>query len=364
MNILLVDDEPRILEGLERSMFEVGGDDWHFRSTEGGVAALEALEHEGPFDVIVTDMRMPGMDGNELLRRVVTQYPSMVRIVLTGFVQPEGAADAYRVAHRYLHKPCGPDVLKDAIESAVAGMQRTADERVRAAVGGIDALPPAPAIFLELRTLLSRPNASVDQAARLAERDPALAAKCLHLANSAFASRGSPARDIHQAIARIGLRALQAVAVSVGLEKTAARLPAIPGFDLAAFQRDAEDLGRIARRLARGAPWAQEAYAAGVIADVGTLVLALRWPTQLGAILRSDDVGLDERERGAFGATHPEVGALLLDLWGLPAPLVDAVATHHHPPSSSPPVTIADAVRWAVRARENHLPEPLAALLR
>lgn len=365
MRVLLVDDEVRILEALERSLDRLEG--WELTSAEGGVQALAKLDAEGPFDALVTDMRMPGMDGNELLRHVVRRSPETVRIVLTGFVAPEGAEEAQRIAHRYLHKPCGPDTLHEAIETSVRAMRRMHSDAMRAAIGAVSTLPPAPKIFLELQALLAEPHASIEQAAALVARDPALTIKCLQMANSAFSSRGGNVRDVKQAVARLGLRALSAVALSTSLHQAASKLPTVRGLDVTAHQARAEQIGELARKLAGGQPFRHEAYTAGLVVDAGLLVMALRMPRDVERILAehaSTGVSLVELERAAWGVSHAEVGAVLLEVWGLPTPIVTAVATHHEPAARpEAPISLEDAVRIAVAVTDAPTTHAYAALL-
>ena len=86
---------------------------------DGGVQALQVLERE-PFDVVVSDMRMPGMDGVALLREVHRRYPETVRLVLSGYADPTSVSSVMEVAHRYLMKPCDPADLVEAIDLAAA----------------------------------------------------------------------------------------------------------------------------------------------------------------------------------------------------------------------------------------------------
>jgi CheY-like chemotaxis protein len=116
MRILFVDDEPRVLDGLRR-MLRSRRREWSLHFAMSGDEALEQLA-ELPFDVIVSDMRMPRMDGATLLGIVQESFPSVIRIVLTGHTEPEGRAHALPVAHQFLTKPCDPFTLQAAIDRA------------------------------------------------------------------------------------------------------------------------------------------------------------------------------------------------------------------------------------------------------
>jgi YesN/AraC family two-component response regulator len=121
--ILFVDDEPELLESLERLLHPMQ-DRWKMTFARCGTEALAWLEAQ-PFDVLVTDVRMPRVDGVRLLRWVKTKYPGMTRIVLSGYFERELALGAAEAAHHYLVKPVDFERLREAIESP-RGSQKVA----------------------------------------------------------------------------------------------------------------------------------------------------------------------------------------------------------------------------------------------
>jgi YesN/AraC family two-component response regulator len=112
--VLFVDDEPEVLEGL-RNLLHKQRREWDMAFVGGGAAALEEMK-TAPFDVVVSDVRMPGIDGVELLRRVKDDYPSTARIVLSGHTDPESMRKLSPIANRFLTKPCDSDTLRSAIQ--------------------------------------------------------------------------------------------------------------------------------------------------------------------------------------------------------------------------------------------------------
>ncbi len=115
--ILFVDDEPNVLEGFERTLF----DHFDVHTALSGEAGLELINAEGPFAVVVSDMRMPGMSGAAFLAQVRTQAPTTVRILLTGYTDIEAAIAAVNDGNifRFLCKPCPQDTLVRALNDAV-----------------------------------------------------------------------------------------------------------------------------------------------------------------------------------------------------------------------------------------------------
>src|SRR5690348_15816723 len=112
--VLFVDDETAVLEALQRSLYK-HCDQWDMSFVTSGSEALTVLE-AGPCDVIVSDLRMPQMDGVKLLEMVRAKYPGVVRIALTGCVERETALRASGVVHQYLTKPCDQDELVESID--------------------------------------------------------------------------------------------------------------------------------------------------------------------------------------------------------------------------------------------------------
>jgi DNA-binding NtrC family response regulator len=102
--VIFVDDEARILEGLRR-MLRPMRNQWEMAFAPGGQAALDVMATT-PFDVIVSDMRMPGMDGAALLEQVREHYPEVIRIVLSGHTEMATALRVVPIAHQFLAKPC------------------------------------------------------------------------------------------------------------------------------------------------------------------------------------------------------------------------------------------------------------------
>src|SRR5690606_34045961 len=118
--ILFVDDEPHVLDGL-RDLLHKRLREWEMSFALGGQEALTLLETR-PFDVVISDMRMPGIDGVTLLRLVKERYPAIARIVLSGQAERDAVVNALPVAHQFLSKPCDVEVLYAVVERA-CGLQ-------------------------------------------------------------------------------------------------------------------------------------------------------------------------------------------------------------------------------------------------
>ncbi|MEW5771995.1 MAG: HD domain-containing phosphohydrolase [Thermodesulfobacteriota bacterium] len=140
--ILFVDDDAKILESFRR-MF---GRDHNLAFAEGGQAGLDILAAEGPFALVVSDIKMPGMDGIEFLTRVKEAYPDTVRMILTGYADQQNAIDAVNEGYifRFLVKPCKKESLEKALRAGLeqhrliqAGKEMYGIKRLKKAMQGI-----------------------------------------------------------------------------------------------------------------------------------------------------------------------------------------------------------------------------------
>ena len=350
--VLFVDDEPHVLESL-RDALRPRRREWSMRFETSGAAALEALE-EAPYDVVVSDMRMPGMDGAELLGLVHRRHPNTVRVVLSGYAELEIVARAAAVAHRFLAKPCDLQELVRVIERSCALVELTDREALRRVATSATRLPCVPETYARLQALLEDGDSSIRDAAAIVKQDVAMAAKVLQLANSAFFGRSRAVPSIVEAVSFLGLSTLKALTLTAGaLEAFRPERP-IEHFSLDEVQRHGTLVARLARRLLPDGAGQDASFTAALLHDVGLVVLAAEEPGFLGDILATahrDRRPVSDVELETRGITHGEVGAHLLDLWGLPHEIVEAVAYHHRPEAIHEPmldpvaaVHVADAL--------------------
>lgn len=331
MRVLFVDDEPRILDGL-RDLLRKQRHRWTMEFVLGGEAALAALDR-APFDVVVTDMRMPRVDGARVLAHAQERHPQALRIVLSGQTEVDAALRAAHVAHQFLAKPCDAATLTGAIERASRLHGLIEDPRVRAVVGRLDRLPAAPRLYAALTARMQEADASAVDIARLLEQDMAMSLKLLKLVNSAFFGVVRPITTTREAVAWLGFDTIKNLVLTVEVFQSAPGAD-VPGFSAEGLQRHALEVASAARRLLSDPRRASEAFTAGLLHDIGALVWAMACPDELARVFAAERADPDARhaaEESITGVSHAEVGAYLLGIWGLPCPIVEAVAHHHHP---------------------------------
>ncbi len=330
--ILFVDDEFRVLEALQRMLRPLRFE-WQMEFASGGEAAL-ALMEANPFDVVVSDMRMPRMDGAALLDQVRERYPQAIRILLSGQSSMSTALRAVTVAHQFLAKPCDGDMLRVAIERACHLQALLNDESVRGCVGSLGDLPALPRTYGGLSQMLSEPEVSLRRIADIVEQDVGMSAKILQLANSAFFGVSTAVTNIQMAVSYLGFNTLKYLVLSMEVFRIFTPKSSPPGFSLDDLQRHVTLTAHIVARLPVPKHLVDVAVVSCMLHDVGKLIEAWKFPERFGESLQTSAIEhrpLYQIEENAYGFSHAEIGAYLLGLWGLPCSVVEAVALHHAP---------------------------------
>jgi len=313
--------------------------EWDMVFAPGGAEALDIVAAEPP-DVIVSDTQMPGMDGVELLTQVKRRHPQIVRISLSGECSAKTVLHSVNVVHQYQAKPCEPGALKDLLARVAGLSDLLANEQLRERVSSMSCIHSLPELRARLAEQLESPGASAAQAGRILARDLGLSAKVMQFVSSAFFAE--PVRTLTPAEAAdfLGLDTLKALALSVGAfaDFSPESLAAAP---LERITEHSLLVAECARALAVAEGFSpettQQAFLGGLFHDIGKAVLAQELPRQYAAaraLAQRERLAEQEAEHHALGATHSQVGAFLMGLWGLPPAVVEALAFHHAPSAS------------------------------
>jgi HD-like signal output (HDOD) protein/CheY-like chemotaxis protein len=353
IRVLFVDDEPRVLEGLKR-MLRPKRNEWQMTFVGSAQAALDALKAE-PCEVVVTDMRMPGMSGAELLEVVQREYPDTIRLILSGQAETESVMKALGVSHQFLSKPCDADILQGTIARAFTLRDLAGNPAVKTLVARINKLPTLPATYQKLVTCLKDPKADLEDVARIISHDPSMSARLLKVVNSAYFGLSKPVADVARAGSLLGLDRIMALVLGQGLF-SGGDAPQVRGFSLEALWSHSIATATAAHRIAIDEKLDKDlvaaAFLAGMLHDIGKLVLAMGVPEDYARVL--------EMARGKPGsecaietlelqASHPDVGAYLVGLWGLPNTIAEAIAFHEDPAVSLGPFSLPGIVHVADR---------------
>lgn len=370
-SILFVDDQERVLEGLRRGLRTMRGK-WDMLFAVGAQAALEQMDLT-PIDVIVSDMRMPGMGGAELLAEVAKRDPRVIRIILSGQVDEDSAFRLIGTGHQFLSKPSDPDTIARTVERALGLRDLLADTNLQALVSSQHALPTPPAIYDSLSEELRSREPSLENVANIVCQDPGLTVKILQLASSGYIGAGHSVSNPLEAVRHLGLARVEGLVISHGavfepkdfqcddawLERFWDHCVACAGLAQAIAEEEGLDQKAV-----------ESAFVAGLLHDVGILVFAANNPEKYNdPVVHAvyENAARLEAELREFGAIHAAVGAYLVGLWGLSDAVVEAVAYHHTPLDHlSRDFNVVSAVHVAeslTQALHGHRPDDLTSVM-
>ncbi|WP_045221079.1 response regulator [Desulfonatronum thioautotrophicum] len=338
-HILFVDDEPQILQGLRR-MLRNQGRDWELHFAPGGMEALDLMATT-PMDVVVSDMRMPGMDGIQLLTRVKERFPQTARVALSGHMDEQMIMGSTKVVHQYLSKPCTPENLVAVLRRLLSLRRYLAEDALTCLSTGLEKIPSLPKLYLAIQEELQSPRCSLKKIGEIISTDVGMSAKILQLVNSSFFGMFTKVNSPSQAVNLLGTETLKALVLHIQIFSQY-QPKKCPHFSLARLSRHSLMTATLAKRICVTESVSREiqdeAFLAGILHDVGKLIFAVNFPEVYDEMLEmvgTRNMSLGAVEREVLGAGHAQLGAYLLGLWGMAEPVVEAIAFHHEPARST-----------------------------
>jgi putative nucleotidyltransferase with HDIG domain len=335
MRVLFVDDEPNILSGLRR-ILRGQRKEWEMSFVEGGQPALDVMD-ETPCDVIVSDMKMPGMDGAELLSRIRSNFPATIRIALSGETDSHMIYRCVKHAHQYLAKPCDADALISAVQRAFRLRDLVQDEKLEAVVADMTSLPSMPEQYEKIMQEMQSDDPSLQKIGEIIETDVAMSAKILQLVNSAFFGLARHLSSPAEAAMYLGVDVLKSLVLTTGVFSQFDS-ESVDASTVKRIWDHSTEVGSLAKSIATSQSdqklVSDYALMGGLLADIGKLVFATNFSEKFTEVANrmADENRRDfEVEEELFGHSHSDVGAYLVGLWGLPNPVVECVAYHHAP---------------------------------
>ena len=333
--ILFVDDEKNVLQGIKRMLRGMHGS-WEMSFAESGPEALDILS-QGKMDVIVSDMRMPGMDGAALLTEVLNRFPDVIRIVLSGHSDIGMVVKSVLPAHQYLSKPCDPERLKSVVERSLKLKEIVSNESVKALISQVKSLPTVSELYHKVVEELKSEDVSLQKIGELISKDVAMSAKILKLVNSSFFGFCRHISSPGQAVTLLGVDVIKSLILSVHIFSVFDSNK-VPDFSLEALWEHSIATAGIAKKIAEAENQDREvvedSLIAGMLHDVGKLVLMTVFTEKYNEIIdkvRKEDRLVWEVEYEMLGTSHAEIGSYLMGLWGMPDQIVEAIAFHHAP---------------------------------
>ena len=316
--ILFVDDEANVLNGLRR-MLRPMRDKWEMSFVSSGSEALDVLA-KNPYDVVVSDMRMPGMDGVQLLAEVKKRYPRIVRIVLSGHSDNETNMNSVEVAHQYLSKPCQPDMLRLVVTRACNLRDQLTNESLISAVTNMTHLPSRPPLYMEIMKELQSPKCSIQRVGDIVSKDISMTAKILHLVNSAFFGLRSKVANIPHAVTLMGFNTVRNAVVSVSVFKAFKGKRAVSDFNITDFWTHALAVAVTSKHLGEDTRLVcpDECFLGGLIHDMGKVVLAHHYPDLFRRVWTASttrNLSFHEAEKEELPMDHARIGSVLAKKW-------------------------------------------------
>jgi len=326
--LLFVHDDAMATERLLRHLAQ-REPSWDIQIAASEDDAWDLFEGWVP-DVVIAAARKSRLDGLRLLVRVRDARPETVRIVVGVDDDAEHGLRALRIAHRAVVEPLDPATLVEVVRRMILMSQLVAQPGMRELLGRIDGLPAAPSVHTKLTHRLEDPTVSVFELSEMVAADSTLSAQVLRIANSAFFSRHQRVTKIEAAAARLGTRLLGSLVLTA---EAFGRFPVSPFMAerLEALQTHASMVARLASNLEPSAPWRDDAFTAGLLHDIGKLVLASHLPDVHQSIVRDAERTNrpeHEVELQRLGVHHGAIGACLLGMWGLPSVILEAALQH------------------------------------
>lgn len=330
--ILFVDDDSNILSGLKR-MLRSMRKEFDLQFAESGKEALEIM-NTSTFDVVVSDMRMPGMDGATLLTKIQERHPNSIRIMLTGQADEQSTLRAVGVVHQFLAKPCESKHLKDVLLRASALHELISQDSLKKIVSQLGTLPSLPEVYVKLRKAMTTPEISLAEVAAIIEEDMAMSAKVLQLVNSAFFGLFQNVRSPAHAVNLLGLDTVKSLVLGVAIFseiKASSNL-----FSIKQLWEHSVTVGALAKKIALNESDNKElidnCFIGGLLHDIGKLVLLTKMVDkyeQAFLLARKKNICLRMAEKEIFNTVHGDIGAYLMGLWGMPGPVVEVIGFHH-----------------------------------
>jgi len=311
-------------------------DQWEMFFAESGEKALEIMQNHS-IDVIISDMRMPGINGLQLLQKTRELHPAIMRIVLSGQADNEDIIKSVMPIHQYLTKPCEFDTIRNTISRILALKTILSNHELLEYITKRKNLPSLPDLYKKVMDKINSPDSTLKEIGEIVEKDIGMSAKILQLVNSSFFGFTKNITSPTQAAIYLGMDTLKSLVLGVGIfsEYENKKL------DLSLISKlwkhsvdTAEIAKKIAIELKKDKQFIDFAYTAGLLHDIGVLILLEDYHEQYAEVFRYAGFSYEdllEKENAIVSATHNKIGAYLLGLWGFSEQLVSAVYYHHTP---------------------------------
>jgi HD-like signal output (HDOD) protein/ActR/RegA family two-component response regulator len=337
MRILFVDDELNVLQGLKRSLRSMRKEAKMEFVSSGKEAQQMLVKSHGDYDILVSDIRMPGMDGAQLLTWVKQYFPQIIRFALSGGSETEVTIKTTHVAHQYLSKPCDSEMLRNILKGAITVRNTIGKHPLQKLLSFLSTIPSMPEAYAAVMGELEKPEPSIKEIGTIIARDIGMTAKILQMVNSAFFGVTHKVSKPEQAASLLGLEKIKSLVLTVGIFSQF-ETELFPEFDLSHLWKHSSHVGSVAQGIAKNmgvdAQIVDDSLLSGLLHDAGKLMLAANLPMRYKKVIEkscNEQISLRQAENELLTISHSKAGAYVMGIWGLPASVIDALANHHNP---------------------------------
>jgi len=358
--ILLVDNDKNVLQSLKRS-FRSMRNEWKVVLQDEGKSAYELILSDDSFDIIITDLRMSGLSGIDLLTNVKKDSPDTIRFALTGSSDSALLMKAASVSHRLIFKPCEGDKLVSLVKNSLLLREELQDPEIRKNLCKLGVIPSLPELYKEFYREMQSPDASVARLGRIIEKDIGMTTRVLQLVNSVFFGfRKKVTSPIHAA-SLIGINGMRDIVLVAGFFNALEKKDFPKRLDIEGIWRHSLITASIAREIAASKGMSPDdidiAYTGGLLHDLGIIALASTNCKDYEKVIEltyNEGIPLHVAEKRIFDVDHASVGGFMLNLWGLPHSISEIVTFHNSPyPTQSlevsPLLIVSMADKFALR---------------
>ncbi|TIH15598.1 HDOD domain-containing protein [Marinifilum sp. JC120] len=331
--ILFVDHDKNILDSF-RAMMHGLRKEWKSRFAATGQDTLEMIG-KNEFDVVITDMKLPDMDGCELLNKIAKIQPDTIRIMLSGHSDMPSLLKSAKHTHQFLSKPCSTDLLINTIRRMMELRPILEDREVRKIVTGLDALPALPDLYIEITRELNKPEPSLQKIGELAKKDPGISTTLLKVVNSSFFGFYGSVSCPSRAAVLLGTDVLKGLILGVHfLQELDTDI--LGPYSIEKLWEHCLQTGYLAKGVCAfmdaDEKTVTDCFVAGLLHDIGKFVFITEMNKEYQEVLKNvREFGgpVINVEKKILGVSHAEVGAYLLGLWGFNEEIVKMVYFHH-----------------------------------
>lgn len=335
--ILVLADDAGEVQRLQ-SVFTQLPEHWqvHFCKTQKeAMGFLEAQEYQ----LVFADLTGGVGAAAQFLHEVWKLHPKTCRYLLGDAVEVDVMVTCVLGAHQFLERPLEAAAVMAVVNRVEEINRLVGNKSIQTLVSRMRTFPSRPTLYLEVLKEFRSPSASPKVIGELVSKDLAVSTKLIQIVNSAYYGLAQHVTDPADAVLLIGMEATCSLILSIDAFAKFDKVKPLY-FSVDRVWKHSQAVGHAARKFAlsmtNDTAMANDAFTAGLLHDIGKLALALNFEEQYQGVLtvaEKNNIPAWKVEKEIFGASHAEIGAYLVSLWGLPIAIVEAVASHHLPAS-------------------------------